>query len=65
MVFVIVFVIVNVIVSLGIHAVVGAYIIADVGRRDVAYPYLEAMRRPEVRDKRERDILPRLFCFHD
>ena len=52
MVIVIVFVIVNVIVSLGIHAVVGAYIIAGVGRLDVAYPHIGAMRRPERRGKR-------------
>ena len=59
-------VIVNVIVivSLGIHAVVCVYIITGVGRLDVAYPYLGAMREPDDRDRRERDILPRLFCFH-
>ena len=34
------------------HAVACEYIITDVGRLDVAYPYLEAMRRPEVRDRR-------------
>ena len=34
------------------------------GRLDVAYPHIGAMREPEVRDKHERDILPRLFCFH-
>ena len=45
-------------------AVVSHIVITGVGRLRVAYPYLEAMRRPEVRDKRERDILPRLFCFH-
>jgi hypothetical protein len=39
------------------------YIIAGVGRLYVAYPYLEAMRRPEVRDRRERDITPTSFLF--
>ena len=60
-------VIVNVIVivSLGIRAVVCVYIIAGVGRLDVAYPYIGAMLEPVVWDKRERDILPRLFCFHN
>ena len=62
---VIVIVIVNVIVSLGIHAVVCVYIITGVGRLDVAYPYLGAMRRPDLWDKHARDILPRLFCFHN
>ena len=46
MVIVSVFVIVNVIVSLGIRAVVCAYIITGVGRLDVAYPSLGAMREP-------------------
>ena len=60
---VIVNVIVIVIVSLG-TAPWCVYIIAGVGRLDVAYPHIGAMREPEVRDKHERDILPRLFCFH-
>ena len=46
-------------------AVVYRYIITGVGRLDVAYPHIGAMRRPDLRDKRERDILPRLFCFHN
>ena len=56
---------VNVIVSLGIRAVVCVYIITGVGRLDVAYPYEGAMREPVIRDKHARDILPRLFCFHN
>ena len=31
----------------------------------VAYPSQGAMREPSHRDRRERDILPRLFCFHN
>ena len=41
------------------------YIIAGVGRLDVAYLHEGAMRRPDDRDKHARDILPRLFCFHN
>ena len=37
--------------------------IAGVGRLYVAYPYIGAMLRPVIRDKHERDILPRLFLF--
>ena len=40
------------------------YIITGVGRLDVAYLHLGAMREPENRDKHARDLLPRLFCFH-
>ena len=46
-------------------AVVYVYMSAGVGRLNVAYPYLEAMLRPEDWDKRERSIFPRLFCFHN
>ena len=46
------------------RVVVWVYISAGVGRLNVAYPYLEAMLRPEDWDKRERSIFPRLFCFH-
>ena len=40
------------------------YMSLGVGRLYVAYPYLGAMLEPVVWDKRARDILPRLFCFH-
>ena len=35
----------------------------DVGCFDVAYLFLEAMRQPDLRDKRGETLLPRLFCF--
>ena len=41
------------------------YNITRRGQAFVAYPYLGAMREPDDRDRRERDILPRLFCFHN
>ena len=39
------------------------YISHGVGCLHVAYPYMGAMRRPGSWDRRERDILPRLFLF--
>ncbi len=38
-----------------------ACISLGVGRLYVAYPYLEAMREPERRDRRRETLLPRLF----
>ena len=56
-------VIVYVIVSLGIRAVVCVYIIAGVGRLDVAYPHIGAMREPEVRDRHGMRHTPTSFLF--
>ena len=39
------------------------YIIAGVGRLNVAYPYMGAMLRPENWDRRERDMTPTSFLF--
>ena len=45
------------------HAVVCVYIIAGVGRLYVAYPYMGAMRRPDLWDKRGWIHTPTSFLF--